>query len=181
VTRRDDEIVTRDWLLTVALDWKDGRKVGDLAGQLLDESQEDATPATMEQASARLRQALLRLLKEGRVTKIGSARATTWSLSQPPSRGKKRVADSIRDTSGGAVADVSQIVVVHAQNDEPAVADTSREYLRHEPHPRGSSVADTDPPLAGKEILVNGGRPSFPDEFAAKQRAAWDVLRKGTP
>jgi len=77
VERSDDELNTRDWLLTALRGGE--RTVEDMAEDLA-ESFEEVTPAVIERSKARLRQALGRMKKELLVKRTSNKRNSAWRL-----------------------------------------------------------------------------------------------------
>lgn len=77
VTRSDDEENTREWLKAALR--AAPRTVEELAEELVEEM-EDPSPAALERAKARLRQALARMKREKLAAKVGEKRGSPWKL-----------------------------------------------------------------------------------------------------
>lgn len=79
VTREDDEESTRDWILAALVHGP--RTVGALAEELLEDAEEPPTDDRKARVKQRLGQALLRMKREGWVTKEGNTGASVrWHL-----------------------------------------------------------------------------------------------------
>lgn len=79
VEREDDEETTREWILAALV--RTPRTVPDLAEELLEESEEPASPDLVRRTEERLGRTLRRLAREGLAAKAGKdGRAVRWSL-----------------------------------------------------------------------------------------------------
>lgn len=83
VTREDDEESTREWLMLALVHGP--RSVADMAEALLEDDEEPAGTERMDRVKQRLRQALLRMSRDGSVVKEGtSGKNVRWRLQLEP-------------------------------------------------------------------------------------------------